>query len=207
MPLTPHMPAYGVLCLQTKGLTTYCSFTHFTRFFVPRWDMSVDEKVYTDTSKKARTLQRMKELSSHSYSSCSRHLGCVLPPLLNISLDNIVLDELHLLLRIMDVLIRNLILYADGEDHGQKEHHGAESHNVRKLEQTIRSCDVCFQIWQNKEPTGKPIPGSYDWTALSGKHKLLVLQKLPAKMDTLLKDNLSAHVAKLWNVSMCYITP
>ena len=163
--------------------------------------MSVDKKVYTDTSKKARTLQKMKELSGRSYSSCARHLGCVLPPLVNISLDHIVMDELHLLLRIMDVLIRNLILYADSEDHRQKEHHGTERHSVRKLEQTIRSCGVCFQIWQNKEPTGKPIPGSYDWTALSGKHKLLVLKKLPAKMDTLLKDDLSAHVAKLWNVS------
>ena len=75
------------------------------------------DKVYTDTTKKARTVQKIKELSSHSYSSCSRHLGCVLPPLLSISLDNIVL---HLLLRIMDVLIRNMILYADGEDHRQK---------------------------------------------------------------------------------------
>ena len=62
-------------------------------------------------------------------------------------------------------------------------------------------------IWQNKEPTGKPIPGSYEWTALSGKHKVLVLQKLPANMDTIFKDNLSAHFAKLWNVSMCYVTP
>ena len=163
--------------------------------------MSVDEKVYTDTSKKARTLQKMKELSAHSYSSCARHLGCVLSPLLNIPVDHIVIDELHLLLRIMDVLIRNLILYADSEDHRQKEHHGVESHSVRNLEQAIRSCGVCFQIWKNKEPTGKPIPGSYDWTALSGKHKLLVLKKLPAKMDTLLKDDLPAHVAKLWNVS------
>ena len=43
--LTPLIPAYGVLCLQTKGLTTCtsCSFTHFTRFFVR---MSVDEKEY-----------------------------------------------------------------------------------------------------------------------------------------------------------------
>ena len=132
--------------------------------------MSVDEKVYTDSSKKARTLQKMKDLSSHSYSSCTCHLGCVLPPLVNIPLDHIVLDELHLLLRIMDVLIRNLILYADSEeDHCQKAHHGVESHNVRKLEQAIRSCGVCFQIWQNKEPTGKPIPGSFDWTALSGR--------------------------------------
>ena len=163
--------------------------------------MSIDEKVYTDTSKKARTLQKMKDLSSHSYSSCTRHLGCVLPPLVNIPLDHIVLDELHLLLRIMDVLIRNLILYADSKDHRQKAHHGVESHNVRKLEQAIRSCGVCFQIWQNKEPTGKPIPGSFDWTALSGKHKLLVLKKLPAKMDTILKEDVSPQVAKLWNVN------
>lgn len=165
--------------------------------------MSVDEKVYTGTSKKACTLQQLKELSAHSYSPCARHLGCVLPPLVNIPLDHIVLDELHLLLRIMNdrimvVLIRNLILYADSEDHRQKAHHGVESHNVRKLEKAICSCGVCFQIWQNKEPTGKPIPGSFDWTALSGKHKLLVLKELPAKMDTILKEDL---VAKLWNVS------
>ena len=32
-------------------------------------DMSVDQKVYTDTSKKARTLQKMKELSAQSYST------------------------------------------------------------------------------------------------------------------------------------------
>ena len=111
------MPACGVLHVSSdKRFTVDDKLFTFTHFFVPRWDMSVDKKVYTDISKKARTLQRMKELSSHSYSTCSRHLGCVLPPLLNISLDNVVLDELHLLLRIMDVLIRNLILYADGED-------------------------------------------------------------------------------------------
>ena len=104
----------------------------------------------------------------------------MLPPLIKISLDRVELDELHLLLRIMDVLIRNLIFYADSEDHRQKEHHGVESHKLRKLEQGIRSCGVCFQIWQNKEPTGKPIAGSFNWTPLSGKHKLQVLKNLPA---------------------------
>ena len=62
----------------------------------------------------------------------------------------------------------------------------------------VRSC------WQNKEPTDNPIPGSYDWTALSGKHKLLVFKKVPARMETVLKDTLSAHVAKLWNVSIVF---
>ena len=79
--------------------------------------MSVDEKVYTED--KFRTLKKMKELASHSYSSCVHHMGCVLPPLVTNSLDQIVLDELHLLLWIMDVLIRNLILYAESIDHWQ----------------------------------------------------------------------------------------
>ena len=60
---------------------------------------------------------------------------------------------------------------------------------------------VCFWIWQNKEPTGKPIAGCFDWTPLSGKHKLQVLKNLPAKMDTILKENIAPSVAKLWNVS------
>ena len=108
----------------------------------------MDEKEYTE--KKAQTLQKMQDLSACSYSSCARHLGCVLPPLINIPLDCVVLNELHLLLRIMDVLIRNLVLYADSEDHRQKAHHGVESLHLKKLEQTIRSCGVCFQIWQNR---------------------------------------------------------
>ena len=90
---------------------------------------------------------------------------------------------------------------ADAEDHWQKTHHGVESHNLQKLEQAIRSCGVCFRIWQNKEPTGKPIAGSFDWTPLSGKRKLQVLKNLPAKMDRILKENIAPSVTKLWNVS------
>ena len=96
------------------------------------------------------------------HSTCARHLGCVLPPLLGVPLDRVVLDELHLLLKIMDIPIRNLILYADSKDDRQRAHHGVEQHHIRKLEQTIRSCGVDFQIWQIKEPTGKlaSYPGS-----------------------------------------------
>ena len=146
----------------------------------------------------------MQELASHSYSSCAQHMGCVLPPLVNISLDQIVLDELHLLLRIMDVLIRNLILYAGSIDHRQWVRHGIENQSLRKLEQVIRSYGVCFQIWQNKEPTGKPIPGSFDWTPLSGKHKLQVLKSIPAKMDMIFEESTAPSVVKLWNVSENY---
>ena len=97
-----------------------------------------------------------------------------------------------------------LVFHAGSEDHRQRAHHGTESLHLKKLEQPIRSCGVCFQIWQNREPTGKPIPGSFDWTPLSGKHKLQVLKHLPAKMDTILEESIAPSVAKLWNVSQCF---
>ena len=117
-------------------------------------------------------------------------------------LDSIVVDELHLMLRVGDVLLRNLILYADSRDHASREHQGEESNNLWQAWQAIRSCGVSFQIWQKREPTGKPISGSYDWTALTGKHKLQVLKMPPEKMSTLMPDNISPRVAARWRVSM-----
>ena len=74
--------------------------------------------------------------------------------------------------------------------------------HIRQLEEAIHSCGVSFQVWQNREPSGKPIPGSFDFTPLSGKDKLKVLKKLPAKMDSILTEDLAPQFARLWNV--CY---
>jgi len=76
--------------------------------------MSVDQEVYCQ--EKSRSLSSLKSDSQNSRRHCSKHLGCIHPPLLNIELDNIVVDELHLMLRVGDVLLRNLILYADSRD-------------------------------------------------------------------------------------------
>ena len=165
-----------------------------------RWDMSQTEEEYT--KKKARSLSEMQKLGSRSYSSCSKHLGCIKSPLISIPLNHIVLDELHLLLRIGDVLLRNLIWYMDSLDHRSKAHMGEQTNHIRQLEEAIHSCGVSFQVWQNREPSGKPIPGSFDFTPLSGKDKLKVLKKLPAKMDSILSEDLAPQVARLWNV--CY---
>ena len=160
-----------------------------------RWDMSADAAVYIVT--KARSLKDMKTLAAKGYRTYTKHLGCVQQPLFDIHLDCIILDELHLLLKVRD-LLRNFILQVDSMGHKKKEHEGEESSGIRKLEEAVRSCGVSFQIQQNREPTGKPIPGSYD---LSGKFKLQVMMKLPAKFDTILPDSLGAQVAQLWNVS------
>jgi len=164
-----------------------------------RWDMSVEEDVYCQ--QKARSISTLEECSKHSKQKCNKHLGCIHPLLLKIELDHLVLDELHLMLRI-DVLFRNLILYADSRDHTSRER-GETCRHVQQLQQAIQSCGVSFQIWQKKEPSGKPLPGSYDWTALSGKHKLQVLQKLPEKMATFLPDATCTKIANLWNVRNC----
>ena len=169
-----------------------------------RWDMSVDEIVYC--RQKARSLSTLEDCSKYSKQTCSKHLGCIHPPLLKVELGHLVLDELHLMLRIGDVLFRNLILYADSRDHTSRERGGTSSH-VQQLQQAIQSCGVSFQIWHKKEPSGKPIPGSYDWTALSGKHKLLVLQKLPEKMSTFLPEATCTKFANLWTVRNCMTTP
>ena len=162
--------------------------------------MSQPEDEYTKN--KARSLSEMQKLGSRSYSSCSKHLGCIKSPLISIPLDHIVLDELHSLLRIGDVLLRNLIWYMDSLDHRSKAHMGEQTNHIRQLEEAIHSCGVSFQVWQNREPSGKPIPGSFDFTPLSGKDKLKVFKKLPAKMDLLLSEDLAPQVARLWNV--CY---
>ena len=165
--------------------------------------MSIEDNVYcTD---KAKTLSSMKELSRFSSQTCNRHKGCIHPPLVNTDPNSIVLDELHLMLRIGNVLIRNLILFAHSQDHYSQEHLREKTHHIQELERAISSCGVSFHIWQKRESTGKPISGRYDWTALTGTHKLKVLQRLPEKMHTILPEGVCGKIVHLWNVSAFYL--
>ena len=61
--------------------------------------MSVEDE-YTAT--KAKSLKDMKRLATKRYCSYTKHVGCVLQPLFDVPLKQIVFDELHLL-RIGDV--------------------------------------------------------------------------------------------------------
>jgi hypothetical protein len=56
----------------------------------------------------ARTLQQIRDLLQDS----NNNYGCINDPLLNIELDHVIVDELHLLLRVTDVLMTNLITEA-----------------------------------------------------------------------------------------------
>ncbi len=74
--------------------------------------------------------------------------GCINPPLLSISFYNIVLDELHLMLRISDVLLRNLIWETIGQDIVES-HHSRPAVYLGKLVEAIKSCGVTFQVIKN----------------------------------------------------------
>ena len=69
-----------------------------------RWNMSHDHRHFNEGPLR-RTMKEIKEMASKS----KNNYCCVRQPLVEIDLDHIVLDELHLMLRVVDVLMDNLI--------------------------------------------------------------------------------------------------
>ena len=142
----------------------------------------------------ARTLQEVKEMSKKSRDN----YGCCKEPLLNIELDHIVVDELHLLLRITDVLTANLItevtewdIQANLENKQNKDTH------LNKVVSCIRSCGVSFSVWRKKNADGKE-NNVHDWTSLMGNDKKILLNKLPEKMKDFLRPETASKVIKIW---------
>ena len=173
--------------------------------YLIKWDMSIEESVFTE--KKARSLSTLQEKSHFANKPCHQHLGSIHPQLLNIELTKVVVDELHLLLQVTDVLIRNLISLAASRDHEELQRQGETSNHICQLEQAVQSCKMTFTIWQRVDGDGRPQPGKYDCTSLNGTDRLRVLHTLPAKFDTILPGDLAVPMAQLWNVSViseCY---
>ncbi|KAL5020500.1 hypothetical protein ScPMuIL_003392 [Solemya velum] len=91
--------------------------------------------------------------------SGNRYTGSKARPLINIEPHHIVIDELHLMLRVLDVLIRNLVDDAndlDSERQARKE----KSDHLHCLVESIRSCGVSFNMWKSKT-------GELDWTSMT----------------------------------------
>ncbi len=76
--------------------------------------------------------------------------GVIHSPLLNIELHHVVVDELHLLLHISDVLISNLIFQMVI----QERRSAADQHHenyLDKLEKAVREIGVTFRVWEVAE--------------------------------------------------------
>ena len=130
-------------------------------------------------------------------------LGSQHVPLFDVDPQDVVIDELHLLLRITDILIRNLIFEMVRLDkRGSVSGAGRSSQqNLTSFVKAVRSCGVSFDVWEARDGDGKPL-GKYQWTALPGRDKKQLLQQLPSKLHILLPENVGDTVVSLWNVSI-----
>ena len=134
----------------------------------------------------------------------NKNFCCINPPLLNIPLDHIILDELHLLLRITDVLTRNVldevIEWDDEEAHKKKVSKPAPiGQHLQEAIQTINRCGITFRVWEKKNVDGKG-SGTYDWTSLMGNEKKMLLRSLPECFPSILRPETAATVQKIWKV-------
>ena len=103
------------------------------------------------------------ELKTNVTSSTKNKNGSKHMPLLNIESAHYVPDELHLMMRIMDGLLRNLIDDAVSKDTMSKLT-AEPTDNLELLIKCIQSRGVTFRTWTGED-------GVIDYTSLSGNDK------------------------------------
>lgn len=154
--------------------------------YIHRWDVDVPDSEYLE--KRKRTLQSFYDNYQNKQDKGCKHL-----PLLKLDPDNIIPDELHLLLRITDILIHNLISAAKTFDKKNNRRLTLlEGNMIKALIAGIESCGVSFNIWEKD--------GSFECTSLMGDDKKKVLKLLPSKITTCQPLAFASEVKKLWEV-------
>ena len=156
---------------------------------------------YYDEDPMRRTLEEIKQFASKSK---SENDCCVHRPLIDLPLDHIILDELHLMLRVTDVLINNLIedvmQWDDKENFLQGKKNKIEQRkHLDNLIEAINSCGVSFFVWEKRNADGKG-SGTWDWTSLMGDDRKILLRELPEKMEPLIQQDTAKTVVELWKV-------
>eukprot|EP00731_Ephydatia_muelleri_P024481 Em0016g752a len=153
-----------------------------------RWDMSKPEELY-NTAPAARTIASLR----HSYAvgkSVNTREGSIQLPLTKIPVDHFVIDELHVLCRIFDVMVDNLIALAVLMD---KQARDGSQHHINGLAVAIRECGVTFHIWKDLEKDGK-----YKCTSLTGGGRKKVIKMLPSKLEVVLPHTTTEATVMLW---------
>lgn len=96
-----------------------------------RWDITFEAKE--------------RSLSSLVENAKEKRLGVSFEPLFKLEMTNIVIDELHMFLRIMDILLRNLLWEMIYQDEVQAFHKQKSSY-LENTVQSIRGCGLSFQV-------------------------------------------------------------
>uniref|UniRef100_A0A1X7VK49 Uncharacterized protein n=1 Tax=Amphimedon queenslandica TaxID=400682 RepID=A0A1X7VK49_AMPQE len=104
----------------------------------------------------------------------------------------VVIDELHLMFRITDILIRNLIWIAKAHDSRDIAAKSSTKH-IDLVAQSITSCGVTYRIWSSKCKRDE-----LEWTSLRGSDRKKLLHKLPAKFTEIFNEELGRKLMKHW---------
>lgn len=116
-----------------------------------RWDMSKPQDYYNSDAIK-RTIDEIKKLCH-----LTENKGCLHEPLLNSPLTNVIPDELHLLLRITDRLLQNVIdeaMELDAVDDFSKPRGQPKGLHLSKLIKSINDLGISFSIWNKRNADG-----------------------------------------------------
>ncbi len=143
-----------------------------------RWKVGTDSAPWT--------LQQLFECFSSKY-NCS----CLHAPLLGIPIDHIRIDELHLLLRVTDILHDNLRIYVIDVDNkvNFKSKGEEKSTFLDVLISCVPNCEVTYDVWLQKDADGSN-SSMYTHTALKGDDKKRLLHHLPDIMHLFVEPEL-----------------
>lgn len=158
-----------------------------------RWDTSKPLNYYNEEPFK-RTLDGIK--TNHD----SKTHGCIHPPLLNIPLNHVIADELHLLLRVTDRLLQNIIdevLERDAVEDFNKASGQPKKAFLTKLVATINELGIPFSVWNKKNADGSA-SNIVECTSLVGPQKKKLLKGLPSTFHQYLYPDTSKTVQQIW---------
>lgn len=159
-----------------------------------RWDMSKPMNYYNEKPH-MRTIEDIKTLWQ-----CDENFGCIHEPLLDIPVTNVIPDELHLLLRITDRILQNVIdevLERDAIDDFQKARGQPKGVFIAKLITSINDLGISFSIWNKKNADGSESQIK-DFTSLLGSQKKKLLKGFPSKLHDFLYPETCSTVKKIW---------
>ena len=184
-----------LMTMGLKGATSDYACLWCKIHKLQRWDMTKDLDFY-NTGELKRTLQEIRNFHN------SNKFCCIHLPLFDIELDHVVLDELHLMMRVTDRLTENVItevMERDRKTDFLKKKGEEKGIYLKRLIRVINEVGITFSVWEKSNGDGKG-SGVYDWTSLVGSDKKKLLHLLPAQLES--KDILFLEtketVIKLW---------
>ena len=159
-----------------------------------RWDTSKGMDFYNQEPNRRTLKDIIKCLESEDCFSCKNK------PLLDIEVDHVVPDELHLLLRVTDRLLQNVIdevRERDSIDSWNKSKGQPKDKQLNNLVKGINDCGIPFKIWYKKNTDGSASK-IVDFTSLVGSQKKKLLNKLPTILHKYLYPDTCPTVCKIW---------